>query len=206
MLQVQSSEFILPKPSYEGDDACALSIIDNTLLVSVLCDGVGSARRGGTAARQCVKFFIDQFKTRPKAPPVNLYVAYYASQRKGQSVHSPRTCIPGGGWKIVSLDRHSVDGITLNGQALLVNRTVIQMGDYRQLVYYWFQQRGRNLTNEYLVKWFLFWDALTRNRTDGALVRLTTLVPTNEKLSDADHRLVDFAKNMSPHLKDYIPE
>ncbi|HQS66211.1 MAG TPA: protein phosphatase 2C domain-containing protein [Sulfuricurvum sp.] len=67
MLQVQSSEFILPKPSYEGDDACAFSIIDNTLLVSVLCDGVGSARRGGTAARQCVKFFIDQFKTRPKA-------------------------------------------------------------------------------------------------------------------------------------------
>ena len=143
---------------------------------------------------------------KPSTPPVNLYVAYYASQRKGQSVHSPRTCIPGGGWKIVSLDRHSVDGITLNGQALLVNRTVIQMGDYRQLVYYWFQQRGRNLTNEYLVKWFLFWDALTRNRTDGALVRLTTLVPRDEKLSDADHRLVDFAKNISPHLKDYIPE
>lgn len=67
MLQVQSSEFILPKPNHEGDDACAFSIIDNTLLVSVLCDGVGSARRGGTAARQCVKFFIDQFKTRPKA-------------------------------------------------------------------------------------------------------------------------------------------
>lgn len=67
MLQVQSSEFILPKPSYEGDDACAFNIIDNTLLVSILCDGVGSARRGGTAARQCVKYFIDQFKARPKA-------------------------------------------------------------------------------------------------------------------------------------------
>lgn len=67
MLQLQSSEFILPKPNYEGDDACAFSIIDNTLFVSVLCDGVGSARRGGTAARQCVKFFIDQFKARPKA-------------------------------------------------------------------------------------------------------------------------------------------
>lgn len=67
MLQLQSSEFILPKPNYEGDDACAFDIIDNALLVSVLCDGVGSARRGGTAARQCVKFFIDQFKTRPRA-------------------------------------------------------------------------------------------------------------------------------------------
>lgn len=67
MLQLQSSEFILPKPSSTGDDACAHLIIDNAILVSVLCDGVGSARRGGTAARQCVKFFVDQFKARPKA-------------------------------------------------------------------------------------------------------------------------------------------
>ena len=67
MLQLQSSEFILPKPDCVGDDACAFTIIDNTLFVSVLCDGVGSAKRGGSAARQCVKFFIDQFKTRPKA-------------------------------------------------------------------------------------------------------------------------------------------
>ncbi|HEX5711317.1 MAG TPA: PP2C family serine/threonine-protein phosphatase, partial [Sulfuricurvum sp.] len=67
MLQLQSSQFILPKDSSSGDDACAFTIIDNAMLVSVLCDGVGSAKRGGTAARQCVKFFIDQFKTRPKA-------------------------------------------------------------------------------------------------------------------------------------------
>ncbi|MBV5322152.1 MAG: protein phosphatase 2C domain-containing protein [Sulfuricurvum sp.] len=67
MLKVQSSEFILPKDATTGDDACAYSIIDNALLISVLCDGVGSASRGGTAARQCVKFFIDQFKNRPRA-------------------------------------------------------------------------------------------------------------------------------------------
>jgi exosortase D (VPLPA-CTERM-specific) len=140
-------------------------------------------------------------------PPVNFYVAYYASQRKGQSAHSPRTCIPGGGWKIVSLAPYAVDGVTtMNGQALMVNRTVIQMGDYRQLLYYWFQQRGRNLTNEYLVKWYLFWDALTRNRTDGGLVRLTTLVRTDESLTDGDRRLMEFARIVSPQLKDYIPE
>ncbi|MGZ8546953.1 MAG: protein kinase domain-containing protein [Sulfuricurvum sp.] len=67
MLQLHSSEFVLPKPSTIGDDACSFIIIDNSLLVSVLCDGVGSAARGGTAARQCVKFFIDQFKNRPRA-------------------------------------------------------------------------------------------------------------------------------------------
>ncbi len=67
MLQLQSSEYILPKPSTTGDDVCAHTILDNAILVSVLCDGVGSAKRGGTAARQCVKFFMDQFKSRPKA-------------------------------------------------------------------------------------------------------------------------------------------
>ncbi|MDD3594992.1 bifunctional protein-serine/threonine kinase/phosphatase [Sulfuricurvum sp.] len=67
MLQLQSSEHILPKPGSIGDDACAYAIIDNALFLSVLCDGVGSAKRGGTAARQTVKFFMNQFKARPKA-------------------------------------------------------------------------------------------------------------------------------------------
>ena len=150
-------------------------------------------------------YILTDFKNQD-GPPVNFYVAYYASQRKGQSAHSPRTCIPGGGWEIVSLDRYPVKEVTMNGHPLMVNRTVIQMGEYRQLVYYWFQQRGRDLTNEYLVKWFLFWDALTRNRTDGALIRLTTLVPANETLTDGDHRLTEFAKIVSPQLKNYIPE
>ncbi|MEW5832279.1 MAG: bifunctional protein-serine/threonine kinase/phosphatase [Campylobacterota bacterium] len=67
MLKLHASEFILPKDATTGDDACGYGIIDNTLMVSVLCDGVGSAARGGTAARQCVKFFLDQFKNRPRA-------------------------------------------------------------------------------------------------------------------------------------------
>jgi serine/threonine protein kinase len=67
MLKLQSSEALLPKPNTIGDDAIAHAVINNTLFVSVLCDGVGSAKRGGSAARQTVKFFIDQFKTRPKA-------------------------------------------------------------------------------------------------------------------------------------------
>ncbi len=66
MLKVHTSQFILPRAAdVKGDDACAFEIIDNELLVAVLCDGVGSAKRGGPAARQSVKFFIDQFKIRP---------------------------------------------------------------------------------------------------------------------------------------------
>ena len=108
-------------------------------------------------------------------PPVNLYVAYYNSQRKGESVHSPRSCIPGGGWRISGIASRD---IALAGGAghLSVNRVVIERGDVKQVVYYWFDQRGRVLTNEYLVKWYIFWDSLTRNRTDGAMLRLTVPV------------------------------
>lgn len=137
---------------------------------------------------------------------VSFYVAYYASQRKGESAHSPRTCIPGGGWEITSLTQRDIDGVTVAGHPLRINRTVIQKGDVKELVYYWFQQRGRTITNEYLVKWFLFWDALTRNRTDGSLVRLTTFVPPGGSLDEADQRLAVFARAATPQLSAFVPE
>lgn len=138
--------------------------------------------------------------------PVNLYAAYYASQRKGEAVHSPRSCIPGGGWQIESVKRQTVSGVTqADGQPLEVNRVIIAKGPVRQVVYYWFAQRGRNLTNEYLVKWYLFWDGMTRNRTDGALVRLVTPVRPNEDTSVADKRLVSLLKTIYPKIGRYIP-
>jgi exosortase D (VPLPA-CTERM-specific) len=136
---------------------------------------------------------------------VNFYSAYYASQRKGESVHSPRSCIPGGGWQIAAHDIVDLNGLAVGGQPLKVNRLLIQKGEDRQLVYYWFQQRGRDLTNEYVVKWYLFWDALTRNRTDGALVRLTTFAPKGEDLAMADRRLREFVGTILPDLDRFIP-
>lgn len=141
-----------------------------------------------------------------KGQTVNFYVAYYGSQRKGQSAHSPRTCIPGGGWEITSLTQRTLNGINVAGHPLRVNRTVIQKGDVKELVYYWFQQRSRVITNEYLVKWYLFYDALTRNRTDGALVRLTAFVEPGQSLEEADARLSAFAQAVAPTLPAYIPE
>ena len=91
-------------------------------------------------------------------------------------------------------------------QALL-NRSIIAQGETRQLVYYWFAQRGRALTNEYLVKWYIFWDALTRNRTDGALVRLSTYIDEgNGGLEAADKRLQDFTRDVDPKLAYFIPQ
>ncbi len=137
---------------------------------------------------------------------VNLYIAYYASQRKGASVHSPKTCLPGGGWQIKEFSQREVPGADVAGEPLRVNRSLIQIGDERLLVYYWFQQRGRVMTNEYAVKWFLLWDALTRNRTDGALVRLTTPLDVEEEAAEKDEVLADFASLIERQLGRFIPE
>ena len=135
---------------------------------------------------------------------VNFYAAYYQTQRSGQAAHSPKSCIPGGGWKIKSFSTKSVV-VQLGDVEEDVNRLLIAKGEHAQLVYYWFPQRGRVITNEYMVKWYLFWDALTLNRTDGALVRLTTLVSPGEDIEKADERLVKFASQIQPIMSRYIP-
>jgi len=139
------------------------------------------------------------------ADVVNLYSAYYASQRQGGAVHSPRSCIPGGGWRMTTFEQ-----VTLPGEegapALRVNRSVIELGDQRQLVYYWFKQRDRVLTNEYSVKWYIFVDALTRQRTDGALVRLVTPLRKGEDPAAGDARLQAFARAAAPELTTFLPD
>jgi exosortase D (VPLPA-CTERM-specific) len=136
--------------------------------------------------------------------PVNFYVAWYNSQRAGRSVHSPRACLPGGGWVIRSFERFNLAA----GAAgeLPVNRALIELGGHRQVVYYWFEQRGRHLTSEYLVKWYLFWDALTRNRTDGALVRLSIPLADGADEAEADRAVTRFAAEAMPALGAYVPD
>jgi exosortase D (VPLPA-CTERM-specific) len=136
---------------------------------------------------------------------INLYMSYYNSQRKGDAVHSPRACLPGGGWQLREFDQRTIPAVQINGQPLRVNRTLIELGNQRQLVYYWFQQRGRIVTNELTVKWYLFWDAVTRHRTDGALVRIITPVPLGASESEADRQLTEFASRMAADLPRYIP-
>jgi len=136
---------------------------------------------------------------------VNFYSAYYESQRKGVSVHSPKACIPGDGWQITQFGQRDFPDTKLDGNMLRVNRAVIEKGDNRQLVYYWFQQRGRTITNEYLMKWYLFYDAITMNRTDGALLRLVTSVDKTEDIEVADQRLQSFMKDLLPELPAYLP-
>ncbi|MDD2800043.1 MAG: VPLPA-CTERM-specific exosortase XrtD [Methylococcales bacterium] len=161
------------------------------------------------------QFYLDQLKLTDyviinyaapeSAGSVNFYSAYYQSQRQGASIHSPKACMPGDGWKIAQFGQQSFPDITVDGNALEFNRAVIEKGDNKQLVYYWFQHHGRTITNEYLEKWYLFYDAIIMNRSDGALVRLVTSVGTTENIEAADQRLKAFIKDMMPQLPAYIP-
>jgi len=139
------------------------------------------------------------------ATTVNFYSAYYEAQRRGVAVHSPKGCLPGGGWEMTQFGQLALPDIKLDGTPLEVNRVVIQKGSSKQLVYYWFQQRGRSITNEYLAKWYLFTDALSMNRTDGSLIRLVTPVAETEDVALADQRLQSFIKELVPQLPAYIP-
>ena len=151
-------------------------------------------------------YFIGDFSRDNTQPPVNFYAAWYQEQRKGASIHSPKSCLPGGGWMIQSHTTEPLETIDAYGNPLKVNRVEMQMGKHKQLVYYWFQGRSRNITNEYLAKWYIFWDSLAKRRTDGALVRLVTYVPEGTEVKAADARLEDYLKVLYPRLATYIPD
>jgi exosortase D (VPLPA-CTERM-specific) len=140
----------------------------------------------------------------PRDQTVNFYVAYYATQRSGLSPHSPSVCIPGNGWQITKLDRISYQSKKLH-MTIPVNRVVIQRETSKELVYYWFEQRGRKVANEWLSKYYLLSDAIFHNRTDGALVRFVTPVSSSEEEQDADHRIQEFVDRVVPHLTRYLP-
>jgi EpsI family protein len=136
---------------------------------------------------------------------INFYVAYYESQRKGESIHSPATCLPGSGWTFDQSGTVKITGVPGKHRTYEVNRALMQFGNNKQVTYYWFPARGRILNNAYQLKIYNFWDALTKQRTDGALVRLITRVYDGEKLVDAEKRLQNFVRDVAPVLDEYLP-
>jgi exosortase D (VPLPA-CTERM-specific) len=136
--------------------------------------------------------------------PVNFYAAYYQTQDSTRAIHSPHDCIPGGGWEITKLEQRKFPTASGTG-TFQINRAVVQLGAHRQIVYYWFDERGRQFTNEYLARWYLFWDALTRHRTDGALVRFVATLPVGANEADVDDHIMSLARRIEPTLGRYVP-
>ena len=169
--------------------------------------------RQGQPARSAVldqlkltDYALTTYRTRTDPRWVELYVAYYDSQRKGASVHSPRACLPSGGWQIDEFDQHDVPNALADGSPLRVNRARVSLGSNKTLVYYWFMQRGRYLTNEFAVKWYIFWDSLTKNRTDGAMVRVTVPIDDVTDAPAAEKYAEDFIRAAEPRLYYQIPQ
>ena len=136
---------------------------------------------------------------------VNMFVAYYENQTEGNGIHSPQVCLPVGGWEIFSLEPVDLDMTGTPYGIFPVNRAVIQKGLSKQLVYYWFEQRGKRFTNDYTAKLSVLIDSLTMGRTDGALVRYVTPISADETEADAEARLQRLVAQSLPALPRFVP-
>lgn len=153
-------------------------------------------------------YFMADFAPTSHDLPVNFYIAYYHSQKKGAGIHSPKSCIPGGGWEIKQFDKYQVADLPRSSRTgdFIINRAVIQKGETRSVVYYWFQQRGRIVHDEYLNRWYIFVDSVTQRRSDGALVRVSIPWPAGKELHEIDTHAENFIADFYPMLGQYLPD
>ncbi|MEM1343776.1 MAG: VPLPA-CTERM-specific exosortase XrtD [Pseudomonadota bacterium] len=138
--------------------------------------------------------------------PVDLFVAYYHKQTEGSGIHSPEVCLPTGGWEVSAWQERQIALGDAAGTTFPVNSAIIQKGLNRQLVYYWFEQRGRRVTSDYYAKAVTVLDSLTRGRTDGALARVITPIGAGESVEDAEARLLSMLQHAVPRLGAHVPE
>jgi EpsI family protein len=135
--------------------------------------------------------------------PVNLYIAFFPSQRTGDTIHSPKNCLPGSGWAPTQsgyTDLRRPDGSTIT-----VNRYLIAKGSEQDFVLYWYQAHGRVTPSEYWAKIFLVTDAVRLNRTDGALIRVIVPIGQRGSEANAEREGIEFAERILGLLDGYVP-
>ena len=141
-------------------------------------------------------------------PTINFYTAYYEIRHNsGDFIHNPMRCIPGGGWIIKSDQVRSLVRPNSSDRSgrLRVSEYIIEKAGVQELVYFWFQGRGRNSTNEFMAKLYAVWDGIWRDRTDGALVRVIMPLSSAERIDEARRILDPFALEVSQELDHYLP-
>ena len=139
-----------------------------------------------------------------RQPNTDLFIAYFPSQRAGDTIHSPKNCLPGAGWTPIESARIT---LSVPGRSPIpVNRYVIAKGADRLLVLYWYWAHDRAVASEYWAKIYLVTDSIRMNRSDGSLVRLTTPMSRGESVDAAMKRLEPFAGEIVPLLNQYIPQ
>jgi len=131
----------------------------------------------------------------------SLYVGYYATQRNGATYHSPLNCLPGSGW--VMSDGGKMTITPAGAPPFEANRYVIQNGNQRALIVYWYQGRGNAVASEYLAKIYTVLDSVRRRRSDGALVRVMT--PFGNSPADAEKSAIELASEAARELPAFVP-
>lgn len=132
----------------------------------------------------------------------NFYVGYYATQRDGATYHSPLNCLPGSGW--IMSDPARVTITLPDGRAFTANRYLIQNGDQKDLLVYWYQGRGRAVASEYWGKFYTVLDSVRLRRSDGAMVRVT--IPVDKSEAAALKMATDLAANATAVLSEFVPD
>ncbi|MGA3344127.1 MAG: exosortase C-terminal domain/associated protein EpsI [Terracidiphilus sp.] len=149
--------------------------------------------------------FLSRVYTQNAQPlPVGLFIAYFPTQRTGQTIHSPKHCLPGAGWVFVS--SNTVDLTDASGKPHRVGEYIIENGEAKQFVIYWYQAHGRSVANEYMAKIQMVADAIRMNRTDGALVRIITPIVSSEGMPAARARAEAFTEQLAPMLPRFVPD
>ena len=138
---------------------------------------------------------------KPTGPVANLYVGYYESQRSGATYHSPLNCLPGSGWTLSEPGRAMVS--MPDGSSFAANKYVIQNGEYKSMMVYWYQGRGRSVASEYWGKVYTVFDSVRLRRSNGALVRVTVQIGSSE--AEAEKTAVEFASAASGVLPEFVP-
>lgn len=152
--------------------------------------------------------YVSRIYYKPGGDHVGLYMGFYASQRQGDTIHSPLNCLPGAGWEAVSEGRLTIPNADGEGRSITVNRYIVQKGLDRQMVLYWYQARGRVVASEYTSKAYLIHDAIRMNRTDGSMVRVIAPIDTRVegKEAEAEQLATEFVRAIFPMLPSYLPQ
>lgn len=145
----------------------------------------------------------DYVNPRGIEPKVNLFIAYYKTQRNGETPHSPQNCLPGNGLTPIENTRVMLNMVA--HEPFPVNRYIVARGDDRSLVLYWFWAHNRGVASEYWNKYYLVRDSIHMNRSDGALVRFFSPMLPGESADAAQQRIAPLVSSVLPMLNDYIP-
>ena len=148
--------------------------------------------------------YIDYVYASPHGNPFYLYVSYFGAVGVTGSYHSPKNCLPGGGWKFTDIRPLKLHIHQSGPRQVSVNLAFIQNRAEKQLMIYWFQNRGRIIASEYWEKIYLVIDSIFKRRRDGSFIRILTTFPENNS-PENDPEIKEFVGKTLAALESFLP-